>query len=81
MADSASAVQGSFFNVRVGFSHEEPGMQFSPDEFGVKEALITNAVQGTLGLLATLPRLLHTRSFIPFYEGRPSGIRLADTVR
>jgi hypothetical protein len=67
--------------VRVGFSHDAPGIQLNPDEFGVTEALITNAVHGTLGLLATLPRLLHTRSFIPFYEGRPSGIRLVDTVR
>ena len=74
-------VQGSFFNVRVSFSHEDAGITFSPDDFGVTEAMITNAVQGAVGLLSSLPRVLHTRSFVPFYEGKPSCTRLEHVVR
>ena len=75
-------LQGSFFNVRVSFpAAPEPGVRFSPDEFGVIEALITNAVEGAVGLLNSLPRVLYTRSFVPFYDGRPTGIRLLDVTR
>ena len=65
----------------LSFSHEDAGINFSPDDFGVTEALITNAVQGAVGLLSSLPRVLHTRSFVPFYEGKPSGTRLELVVR
>ena len=75
-------LQGSFFDVRVSFpAAPEPGVRFSPDEFGVTEALITNAVEGAVGLLTSLPRVLYTRSFVPFYDGRPAGIRLLDVTR
>ena len=73
--------QGASFNVRVIFSDEEAGTRFKPDEFRVTEALITTALQGAEALLCSLPRLSHTRSFVPFYEGRPSGTKLLDTVR
>ena len=73
--------QGSTFNVRVSFSDEGAGIRFKPDEFRVTEALVTNAVQGAVALLGSLHRLSHTRSFIPFYEGKPSGTRLLDVVR
>ncbi len=73
--------QGSFFNVRVSFSDEEAGICFKPDEFRVTEALVTNAVQGAVALLASLHRLSHTHSFIPFNEGKPSGTRLHEVVR
>lgn len=63
------------------FSDEEAGIRFKPDEFRVIEALVTNAVQGAVALLGSLPRLSHTRSFVPFYKGRPSGTRLLDTIR
>ena len=78
---SCHGAQGSFFNVRVSFSDEEGGISLRPDEFRVTEALVTNAVQGAVGLLSSLPRLSHTRSFVPFYEGRPSGTRLLEVVR
>ena len=78
----AHCLQGSLFNVRVSFpAAPETGVRFSADEFGVTEALITNAVEGAAGLLTSLPRVLYTRSFIPFYDGRPSGIRLLDVTR
>ena len=78
----AHCLQGSFFNVKVSFpAAPEPGIRFRPDEFGVTEALITNAVEGGVALLTSLPRVLHARSFVPFYEGRPTGIRLLDVTR
>ncbi len=64
------------FNVRVSFSDDGAGIRFRPDEFRVTEALVTNAVQGAVALLSSLPRVSHTRSFVPFYEGTPSGTRL-----
>lgn len=73
--------QGNSFNIRVSFSDDEASIRFRPDEFRVTEALVTNAVQGALALLSSLPRLSHTRSFVPFYEGTPSGTRLSDVVR
>ena len=77
-----NCLQGSFFNVRVSFpAAPEPGIRFSPDEFGVTEALITNALEGAVGLLTSLPRVPYTRSFVPFYDGRPTGIRLLDVTR
>ena len=33
-----------------------------------------------VALLSSMHRLLHTRSFVPFYEGKPSGTRLHDVV-
>ena len=78
---STMHAQGSCFNVRVSFSDEEAGLRFKPDEFRVTEALVINAVQGAVALLGSLHRLSHTRSFIPFYEGKPSSTRLHEVVR
>lgn len=72
-------MQGTFITT-VSFA-PEGGIRCSPDGFSVADTIMTNAVEGTIALVATCPRLISTRSFVPFYETQPSGLNLFSTIR
>jgi hypothetical protein len=72
-------MQGTFITT-VSFA-PEGGIRCCPDGFSVVDTIMTNAVEGTIALVATCPRLILTRSFVPFYETQPSGLNLSNTIR
>ena len=68
------------FNTTVSFA-PDGGMRCSPDGFSVSDTIMTNAVEGAIALIASCPRLLMTRSFVPFYDTQPNLLSVSHVIR
>lgn len=56
-------------------------VDFSPDASSLIDTLITNAMEGSVALASSCPRLLTMRSFVPFYPSRPVVQSVAQLIR
>ncbi len=72
-------LQGMFITT-VSFA-PDGGMRCSPDGFSVSDTIMTNAVEGAIALIASCPRLLMTRSFVPFYDTQPNLLSVSHVIR
>eukprot|EP00899_Mesostigma_viride_P020786 jgi/Mesvir1/28709/Mv19680-RA.1 len=60
---------------------DDEGLVFTPTETDILQVFNNNLIEGMIGVVQAVPRLLYMRSFGHYFEGRVSGLNPVNIIR